>query len=332
MPLLDQMKGIITAISGISTPIAMVSLFFIVLFFLYKAIISKVPSETIRGNAALRLLMTMMTYVFIVAIVGLVLAVVAYMLNVYVATATNSENRNRFTQALGLLTAPDSSQRAAAAQTVFAVAQIDNAYLAEACSQLSRQVRWILSESDDSEEALRSLKYLSMLNTATTCMIALNRANLREVDLSDFNLSRSLMHDAVLRGSLLEKTLLESADFTNARLEGAQFISARAANADFVSARISDVSFYDSDLRKAKGLQNRDLTTVLFQNAQLSEVDFRGSKFGAATLKDAVIDGANFSGADLSRDRSLNCAMLEHAVVSTETILPSGLSCPNPTN
>ncbi len=122
----------------------------------------------------------------------------------------------------------------------------------------------------------------------------LDRADLREIDLSN--------------------AVLERADLRRADLDGANLQGARVASANLRNASLRESYLVAADLREAN-LENADL-----EGARLEGADLRGANLGRANLEGANLTGARLGGAQLGyaqlESASLGAADMTAAVMT----------------
>lgn len=139
----------------------------------------------------------------------------------------------------------------------------------------------------------------------------LSRADLTGADLSEAALERADLSDARLSGAVLEGVRAGEADFTGASLAGAKFSGARLRSAGFLRADLGGTDFTGADLRaatleEARGVGARfadaDLTGLHASDGpDFSRGDFRRVRGAESCWGDAKLEGADFTGAVLSR-------------------------------
>jgi len=175
----------------------------------------------------------------------------------------------------------------------------------------------------------------------------LERADLRDLNLSGLDMSGVSFRRAELRGANLEKCILKKANFSsadmreaffsgadlkeailqNADVEGAKFDGAVLQEADLTRMNASGASFERAVMSGAR-LSFAELDTANFGGAtlkgamlsgcNLTEAYLGGAKMGGANLRDARMSKANLEKADLT-DCDLRNADLTHAILTAAT-------------
>ncbi|MFN8419289.1 MAG: pentapeptide repeat-containing protein [Anaerolineae bacterium] len=129
-------------------------------------------------------------------------------------------------------------------------------------------------------------------------------ANLRSVDLHGANLQNTDLRHAALNDANLRGVYLDFADLHRADLSGAILNSAHLVGADLTSADLSGATLIRASLRqtKSKGvdLSNADLSDADFYIADLRQAKVCDAILHNANLEGAILNEADFTGADLS--------------------------------
>ena len=121
----------------------------------------------------------------------------------------------------------------------------------------------------------------------------LQKADLRDADLSGAVLTASNLREADLRGANLKGSFLMKADLRNALLDETNLSGAKLGWARLNDARLSKAILVDTDLRESS------LTNARFIRADLSMANLMGSQLIAADLRGAKLDGTNLKNANL---------------------------------
>ena len=132
----------------------------------------------------------------------------------------------------------------------------------------------------------KRLRY-SLLGGADMSGSSLVLADLRETDL----------REASLRGAQLRRADLERAFITSADLDAADLSFADLAGARLSWASLAGASLRSVTARNAEMIRS-DFEQADLQGADLSGTDARKADFTGANLRDAVLDFADFGGAD----------------------------------
>jgi uncharacterized protein YjbI with pentapeptide repeats len=157
---------------------------------------------------------------------------------------------------------------------------------------------------------------------------------LREADLTNCNLTGVRMMNVILDGANLSNAVLSGAILTGASCKGTKFHQAkidentqidpkwlivwRLVNGAWGGQSLTNKNLSDADLSKAD-LSGVDCSGANFDRANLSQTSFRGCQMEGASFKEAMLDGADFTGAfDISTRE------LEQAKTSRGLILPNG--------
>ncbi len=153
---------------------------------------------------------------------------------------------------------------------------------------------------------------------------SLERADLRQVDLSGLDLSGTSFRRADLRGANFEKCVLRRVNFSaadlretflahadlreavlhNADLEGANFDGANLQDLDLSRANASGASFERANMTGAR------LVFAELDSANLGGALLKGANLSSADMTEAYIGGANLGGANL-RDAKMMRANME---------------------
>jgi len=149
----------------------------------------------------------------------------------------------------------------------------------------------------------------------------LNKANLKEVDLSGADLSRVDLHGSNLREVNLIQANLSGANLIEADLTGANLIGADLSGADLSMAFLGEANLNGANL-SGTNLRNALLAVSSFAGANLSNADLGSTNLAnanfaiadlqRANLKDSVLYHANLMGANL-RGADLRGATLTSA-------------------
>ena len=155
----------------------------------------------------------------------------------------------------------------------------------------------------------------------------LSSSNFNNSNLSGGSLDGSDLSGAHFRGALMFRIKgndvnMPSAVLEDATLTEARISNSRLADANLSRANLSRAVFSDSDFKGAH-FENANLTGAQFQSGQ-----FQNTHFNGAILIDTKLDGANFSGANMSTVQGLKQAQLDVACGDEKTRLPVGLSLP----
>jgi len=147
----------------------------------------------------------------------------------------------------------------------------------------------------------------------------LTGANLKNADLTRARLPKAILKKAKLDGATFERAVLDGADldecagkmtsFFRATLKGAKLRKAKFALCDFTKTLLEGADFSGAEL-KATDIGGASAAGVLFREADLTnfrastrtdarKADFKLAKGEKSVWIDALLDGADFSGAKL---------------------------------
>jgi uncharacterized protein YjbI with pentapeptide repeats len=137
----------------------------------------------------------------------------------------------------------------------------------------------------------------------------LRRADLEGVNLEESNLKYANFSNANLRDAYLAHANLEGANLQKADLEGAKLDGANLQNADLSRANLEGASLEGAQLNGARlnfaQLELANLGGAILENVQLANADLReaylgGAKLFKADLRNAHMEKANLEEADLT--------------------------------
>ena len=147
----------------------------------------------------------------------------------------------------------------------------------------------------------------------------LERADLRQLDLSGLDLSGCSFRRADLRGANLENCKLRAANFSSADLReaflsGADLREAVLQNADLEGANFNGASLHAADLSRATAA-GASFERAGMSGARLVFAELDGANLGGAVLKGATLAGADLTeaylgGANLGRASLLDARLL----------------------
>jgi uncharacterized protein YjbI with pentapeptide repeats len=148
---------------------------------------------------------------------------------------------------------------------------------------------------------------------------AMKRASLREAYLVGANLTNANLENADLEGAKLERAILRGTNLTRANLEGANL-----TNADLTGATLSY-----AQLATAK-LGNANLANAICAHAELDEAylggaNGPGARFGNASMVGANLEDAKFPNAVFD-EASLTATTLRNADFSNTSLVKTDLS------
>lgn len=136
------------------------------------------------------------------------------------------------------------------------------------------------------------------------------KIDLQKIDLSLAFLEDSKFTDVNLENAIFSYARLKNSYFTQSNLNGVSFRYAKMQKATFTNSSLHDSVFDNADLRSVRAISSQSNricnSTFLFfffrqeQGISCNQVDFRGSSFKEAILKEARFNNANFTGADFT--------------------------------
>lgn len=165
-------------------------------------------------------------------------------------------------------------------------------------------------------------------------------ANLSQANLDDTSFYKAhLMHvkgvrvnltKSILRGTTLSDVRLINSNFTDADLHKADMTGGDFTGSDFTKAKLRSADALGAIFVRAKFTKAK-LDHGDFTGADFTEARFIYTKFGDAVVENANFSGADLSGADMIDITGLTQSQLDAACGSLETQLPEGFSmhvCP----
>ena len=161
----------------------------------------------------------------------------------------------------------------------------------------------------------------------------LEKANLRRADLEGVNLEESILKNANLSSANLRDAYLVNADLSGANLqkadlEGANLSAAKLQKADLSRANLEGANLEGANLTGARltfaqlqqaNLASATLEKAEFVNADLRETYLGGANLTKANLKHAQMESANFEEANLT-DADLRDSKLKGAKFTGTTM------------
>ncbi len=155
---------------------------------------------------------------------------------------------------------------------------------------------------------------------------SLERADLRDLDVSGLDLSGVSFRRAELRGANFEKCVLRRANFSSADmreafLAGCDLREAIFQSADLEGAKLDGASLQEADLTRVTA-SGASFERAVLSGARLAFAELDTTNFGGATLKGAMLSGSNLTEAYLGgaklggaslRDARMSRANLEKA-------------------
>lgn len=162
------------------------------------------------------------------------------------------------------------------------------------------------------------------LESANLRRADLEGVNFEEANLRNANLSNANLRDAYLANASLQGVNLQKADLEGANLEGANLQNADLSRANLEGASLERANLSGARLNYAQ-MEAANLGGAVLQHVQLANADLRDAYLGGADFTDANLNGAdltkanfeeaNLSGADL-RDANLHNAKLNATVMT----------------
>jgi uncharacterized protein YjbI with pentapeptide repeats len=137
------------------------------------------------------------------------------------------------------------------------------------------------------------------------------KANLCQAFLFGSKLQRAILREVDLSEADLAESNLSGADLTGANMNGADLVGANLSNATLSDAHLIGAALISADLSSAK-LFLANLERANLGYATLTQADFNGAHLKGATLNGATLRGTSFAYADLE-DVDMTEADLEGA-------------------
>ncbi|WP_449257740.1 pentapeptide repeat-containing protein [Chlorobium limicola] len=172
-------------------------------------------------------------------------------------------------------------------------------------------------------EALRMLmnkrgEWEALRQSNPSLFVDLKKAKLDDANLKGANLSNVSLVRAELSGANLDKANLQRSDLSMAFIKKADLKETDLDESTLVKANLKNSFMKGASLRKAN-LQGANLRWAILENADLSQANLSGTVLFETSLQNANLKGSNFKGATF-----LDKADLNGALVSNNTIIPSG--------
>lgn len=140
-------------------------------------------------------------------------------------------------------------------------------------------------------------------------------------DLTDFDMSQLSNHNyAILEGARLMHSKFFANKFNQSNFFGAYFTKSSSNRSNFrsnnfTSAHLNSVYFVESELSGSKFI-NADLKNANFTRSNLSNVDFTDANLEGADFTRAILIGSNLTSEQISKIKSLKCAVLPNGEVN----------------
>ena len=153
-------------------------------------------------------------------------------------------------------------------------------------------------------------------------------------EVEPLNLSMTHLWGANLQKANLQKADLGGAQLSGANLEGAQLQKANLTmtelqDAYLGEAQLQGASLVQAQLQKAN-FQDAQLQGTILRYAQLQEAHLNKAQLQGANLQGAQLQRADLQGANLSQVEYLTQDQINMACTNKYTILPKGLTRPDP--
>lgn len=167
----------------------------------------------------------------------------------------------------------------------------------------------VLEKSNNGESLERADLRDVVLSQANLERANLRRADLEGVNFEESNLRNANLSSANLRDAYLANADLEGANLQKADLEGANLSGASLKNADLTRANLEGANLEGANLTEARltfaqleqaNLGRATLERVEFVNADLRDAYLGGANFTEANVKQAQMENANFEEANLT--------------------------------
>jgi hypothetical protein len=187
------MERILSIAEKIQTPLSLSAFIIIILFLLYRQLFDKLPIENVVSSDTYKIIVKAMTFVFILAVVGLVLGLLSYALT----TIIDYKHQQQAELYLEQVRSKDPVKRNVALANLNEILLSQPTIAKRACLVLSSFVRSGLPNNIDdehgrlSEDIEQSMHVLSNLLKSDSCLeIDLTGSDLRRLSLPDGNLER----------------------------------------------------------------------------------------------------------------------------------------------
>ncbi len=323
-------ESVLGIAKGIATPLSLGALAILILFGLFRLLLERLPIDTVIPDHVYRILMRVITYVFVVALVGLCLGILAYVAPPIVEKVLS---RRDLTEGYALLTSPERAQRVAG------IAALQSAGLASpeaaggVCAALSAFVRsagpsGAVTEGKLNDDVQAAVEVLSGLLRKGRCGVL----DLAKSDLRRLQLPKGFLREARLTGARLEEANLRGGDLEGATLTGAVLRDAVLAGADLGRAVLQGVQWGTADLSGAGltgavGLAGADLRKVVLAGAVMESADLRQVRLPAEVTK-VSFAGSDLRDVDLGMVHGLCRWQVEGAQIDATTRgLPASYAC-----
>jgi len=296
------MEALFGVAEKIATPLSLAALVVLVLFYLFKIMFERLNLAQVLGPQVYRLLMRSITYVFVLAVIALVLGLSSYVLVLYM----NGIRKEKVELYLRELQDASVLTRSEAIKSLSAVAEEFPDSASAICDSLAFFVR------NRSVETLQ-VSSRRLADDIQTAMVAIGRLNgggrCKEVDLRGSDLRRLQMPRAKLAGTDLTRARLgqanlSEADLSKARLIGADLTEAVLRKAILKGASLQEALWRETDLTEADlsfsaGLAGGDLMSAFMERAIFDGADLTRTKLPTRPLTKASFKGADLRDTDL---------------------------------
>lgn len=144
-----------------------------------------------------------------------------------------------------------------------------------------------------------SISWRDILSKASQMNICLDRADLSEINISNFEFA-----NMSLIGAQFNSAIIKCCKFTNCNLSKALFLETEASMCEFYSCNITDADFFKANLSASI------FSHITFGNANFSSALLAGTKLSFANLADVNLFDAEITGADFSFAKTFNMGLI----------------------
>jgi hypothetical protein len=262
-------------VDSVKTPIGLAALGLLVLFYLYRLILSRLRIERVASKEVALLVSKAMSLLFWIAIMGIVTAVASYvLLKLFDPTEVRLNDSVAKLQPGGEATLSAIADLTRLAARTEEFDETICGALAAFVRDAPKQPAATMFLEDLSSDLQSALSLLSQLNESQRCkQLSLRGANLTRADLPDGHFAGVELTGAKLDEANLRKADLSRSNLTGASLVGANLQNIRAVSANFIAADLRDADFRCANLDDAQGLEGADLGSERFDGASLRGVN-----------------------------------------------------------
>ncbi|MET7242374.1 pentapeptide repeat-containing protein [Methylobacterium sp. EM32] len=324
------MDRVLEIAAKIQTPISLAALAILILLILFKYMLDKLRVSSVIPADTFKILMRMMTYVFIIALVGLFMGVAAFILT----SLQINQSKNSFNKYSDQLEDVNITNRTTAISELGRLAHENTSLIMPACERLAAVVHAKYAKTEingvilPSQDVLQAITTISSLSSYPDCTARnfdnalFSRLVLKNLSFVGFNFTKSVLQEANFSGSKLKNS-----DFTRADLFGAIFRAADLEGVKFNGARLSEVNFENANLTNASGLSGSNLRTSIMDGAVLANVDLRKSQLPSDHMRRAKLSKTDLRSTDLRNVKGLCLSEFLMSIHDETTMEPEFDDC-----